>query len=133
MRRAPAIGPMETERALLIAKTMMWAGIIGALLTLLGEFLGWWNEAGEVALTITTIVGAVGGIGVIVIGSSSREVQSVHRALEANGETLGSVDGRLESVDGKLDDLDVIQAELDEQTGAMERQIRVLEQIRDTD
>jgi hypothetical protein len=40
-------------------------------------------------------------------------VQAVYRAVEDNGE--------------KLDRLEVIQAELDAQTGAMERQLRVLE------
>lgn len=54
-------------------------------------------------------------------------VRDTHEAVQENGRTLMSVDRKLE----KLDELDVIQAQLDTQTGTLDRQLRVLEQIRD--
>lgn len=43
---------------------------------------------------------------------------------------LDSMDRKLAELD-KLEELDVIQAELDRQVGTMDRQLTVLEQIRD--
>lgn len=94
------------------------------------------------------IVGTIGGLFVSFLaylqGAESRQVQAVHgavqdthraledthEAVEDNGATLASMDTKLDRLD-QLDHLDIIQAELDQQTGAMDRQIRVLEQIRD--
>lgn len=135
---------MKTERALLISKLLMIGGALLFLLGLVGELLGWWNDVGELLMQVGTGGGAIGGLAALVIGSSSEEVQEVHEAVEDNGRTLDSVDDKLDSVDGKLDkldsvdgkldklnELDVIQAELDAQTGALDRQIRVLGEIRD--
>ncbi len=132
---------VKTERALLISKLVMWAGILLGILAIVGELLGWWNDVGELMLTAATVLGAIGGLTALIIGSSSDQVHTVHHAVQENGATLRSVDGRLQSVDrklgsvdgklGKLDELDVIQAELDQQTGAMDRQLEVLGQIRD--
>lgn len=138
---------MKAERALLISKILMVGGALLFLLGLLGELLGWWNDVGEILMRAGTGAGTLGGLATLVIGSSSEEVQAVHEAVEDNGETLDSVDDKLAdvdvklgSVDGKtdkldkldkLDELDVIQAELDAQTGALDRQLEVLGEIRD--
>lgn len=126
-----------TERAILISKAVMWAGILLGIVAIAGEILGWWNETGEAMLTVATVLGAVGGLMALVVGSSSEEVRTVHHAVQENGETLDSVDTKLDKLDtidvklDKLDELDVIQAELDRQTGALDRQVEVLGQIRD--
>lgn len=135
---------MKTEHALLISKTVFVIGVLMFLLGLVGELLGWWNDVGEILIQVGTGAGAFGGLATVVVGSSSGEVRAVHEAVEDNGETLHSVDGKLDSADGKLDsvdgkldrlekldDLDVIQTELDTQTGALDRQIQVLGEIRD--
>lgn len=126
-----------TERAILISKAVMWTGILLGIVGIAGEILGWWNEVGETIITVATVLGAIGGISALVIGSSSEEVRTVHHAVQDNGDTLDSVDAKLDKLDAmdakldKLDELDVIQAELDRQTGALDRQVEVLGQIRD--
>lgn len=147
--------PVDADRAPLIAKALMWAGVLGAILSIVGELAGWWNHVGEVGLTVSTIVAAIGGVAALIIGSSSEEVRSVHAAVARNGDTLASVDdklegvddklervdGKLEGVDGKLErlevldavdsKLDAVQVELHRQTGVMGEQVEILGQIRD--
>lgn len=129
---------METEKALLITRGMMVAGLLLAIVAIVGEVLGWWNDVGEVMLAVATVFGTLGGVASLIIGSSSEEVRRVHRAVVDNGTTLGSVDtrldsvdGKLDSMDGKLDELDTIQVELDQQTGVLDRQVALLAEIRD--
>lgn len=141
----PEIRTMKTEKALLITRGMMVAGVLLAIVTIVGELLGWWNDLGEMMLGLATVLGTLGGVASVIIGSSSEEVRRVHDAVKGNGSVLGSVDGKLDSVDGKLesvdgkldsvdgklDELDVIQAELDQQTGVLGEQVGLLRQIRD--
>lgn len=107
----------------------------------LGQMLGWWNDVGQILITVGTIVGALAGTVELVSGASlarveavqadvggvreavsgvreevggvRRDVGNVHEAVEANGDQLG-----------KLEGLDDIEHALNEQTS-------VLEQIRD--
>lgn len=135
---------METEKALLITRGMMVAGLLLAIVAIVGELLGWWNDVGEILLAIATIVGTLGGVASLIIGSSSEEVRTVHETVQENGATLRSVDGKLDKLDAidedldkldKLDaiddDLDKVQVQLDTQTGVLGRQVDLLTEIRD--
>lgn len=107
--------------------------IVAALLFLLaavsfaGELLGWWNELGELGMTVGTLGGLVVAVATYQHGADRSQVKGIHEAVEDNGETLSSLDGKADLQLGKLaqlDELDRIQLELDKQTG-------VLEDIRD--
>ncbi len=109
----------------------------------LGQMLGWWNDVGEVIVTIGAIIGVLMTTGSLLLGSGRKQVDrmdrrlvSVHGAVLDNGRTLTSVDGKLDKLEqleklDQLDDLDVVQAGLDAQTGVLGVQLGVLEQIRD--
>lgn len=117
---------------------LFWGGalffLLIAIVSAVGEILGWWDLVGELGITI-------GGLASLVLASlgtlwsaSRTQATQIHDAVASNGRTLSSVDLNLASVDrklDKLDDLDVVQAKLDAQTGVLGVQLSVLEQIRD--
>ncbi len=88
-----------------------------AIVGLIGEIVGWWNDVGELSMTIGAIAGLLIGIATLFAGAGRSQVAGVQAAVEANGFKLDKLD--------KLDDLDRIQFELDEQTGVL-RDIRDL-------
>lgn len=134
-----------------VLKITWGTAILGWLMVLIGivgELLGWWNDLGEVIVTIGSILGILLTTGSLLLGAGRKQVgqmdgrlRAVHGAVTDNGRTMTSVDRRLISVDrrlisvdGKLDkleSLDVVQAKLDAQTGVLGVQLSVLEQIRD--
>lgn len=111
-----------------------------AIVSGIGEWLGWWDLIGELGMTI----GGVAGVVLTAIGifstSSRRQVADVHWAVIRNGRTLSSMDGKLDVIedalveergDGHVSRLDAVQIELDRQTGVLDRQLSVLGEIRD--
>lgn len=94
----------------------------------LGQIAGWWNDVGEVGMTVGTLGGLFLTFTTLIRGADSSEVRAVHEAVESTGETLSSIDAKadlqIEKLD-KLDDLDRVQLELDRQTGVL-RDIRDL-------
>lgn len=138
---------MRAEKAQRILITLTILSFIVAGIALLGELLGWWNDLGEVLLIVATIVGALGGVATMMVGSSSEEVRTVHGAVVDTGSKLDSMDGKLDSMDTKLDKLDTLeklekldavdgkldaaQVKLDEQTGVLGRQVEILTDIRE--
>ncbi len=89
----------------------------------LGQIVGWWNDVGEVGMTVGTLGGLFLTFTTLIRGADSTEVRAVHDAVESNGDKLDKLDS-IDAKLGKLDDLDRVQLELDKQTG-------VLEDIRD--
>ena len=102
-----------------------------AVLGLIGELLGWWNDAGAWLVGI----GTGGALLLAMLGllwSASRgQVGAIATAVNANGAKLDLANGKLDLANIKLDQLDAIQFELDRQTGVMDRQLGVLVAIRD--
>lgn len=88
-----------------------------AILGIVGEIRGWWNDTGEVL----TIVGTLGSLFVtgaaLSTGSTEAQVDRVHQAVVDNGR--------------RLENLDAIQLELDRQTGVLDEQLAVLTDVRD--
>lgn len=95
-----------------------------AVLGLVGEILGWWNDTGEILITVGAIASIFLGVATLFGGAGRGQVAGVQAAVEVNGFKLDSVDTKLDKLE-KLDDLDRIQFELDEQTGVL-RDIRDL-------
>jgi len=105
-----------------------------AVLIGLGEYFHWWNEWGEVALTIVAVVGLLLVWLTYVNGADRRQVAAVASAVDRTNSVLGGMDGKLDklgTMDRKLDKLDLIQGQLDVQTGALNEQTLVLREIRD--
>lgn len=106
---------------------LVWIGaalmLLLAIVSAVGELLGWWNFIGEVGTTVGSLgslllaaYGLIASAGRRQLTDVDGHVQEVHKAVVQNGVKLTKLD--------KLDRLDRIQWALDEQTG-------VLTQIRD--
>lgn len=91
-----------------------------AILGLIGEIRGWWNDVGEVMMTIGTVGGMLVGAATLSTGATQKQVRLVHSAVVDNGSKLDN-----------LDKLDVITAELNGQTGVLDHQLQVLKEVRD--
>lgn len=114
---------LDTETVERIGWILSAVFFLIAIVSAIGEVLGWWNDVGEVGMTVGTLGGLFLTFTTLMRGADSTEVRAVHGAVESNGaklDKLDSIDAKL----GKLDDLDRVQLELDKQTG-------VLEDIRD--
>lgn len=141
---------IDPETATRLIWLMAGLSFLLAIVSAVGEVLGWWGFVGELGMT----VGGVSGLVLTAFGifstSSREQVADVHETVRDQGHTLRSMDGKLDRLDrlDKLDDLDVIkdaliaedghaskldvvQTELDRQTGVLDRQLGVLGEIRD--
>ncbi len=84
----------------LIAGTILSFGI--ALLGLVGELLGWWNDVGEAFMYLGTAAGLALAATTAIIGSTRSQVDETTQAVEDNGVVLHRVDSRLDSVDQEM-------------------------------
>jgi len=141
-------------------------GFLIAIVSGVGEYLGWWDLVGEIGMTVGSLLGIIATFSTLsltagrgqmaavqeTLGSVERTVGSVDKTMANVEETVGSVDETTaanhdlleanhdllerqtdlqRASSAKLDKLDVIEAELDRQTGVLDRQVEVLEAIRD--
>lgn len=109
-----------------------------AILGIVGEILGWWNDIGEVLTIVGTIGGLFVGAATMSTGASEKHLNEVQAAvldngtqLKKNGTQLEENGATLGTIDGKLDKLDKVQVELDRQTGVLDEQLSVLTEVRD--
>lgn len=116
-----------------------------AIVSAIGEILGWWNLIGEIGmgiggtasviLTLIAVLSSAGRGQVAGLGQDVRSVdenvRSVDRNVEKNGEKLDFVGKALAGEEGVLRELDRIELELDAQTGVLHEQLTVLEMVRD--
>lgn len=98
-----------------------------AILGIVGEILGWWNDVGELLTIIGTLGGMILAWSSLSTSSTELQVDRVHAAVVDNGDTLDTIDGKLD----QLAQLDAIQLELDRQTGVLDEQLSVLTDVRD--
>lgn len=105
------------QRILLVLAVLFFSM---AIVGIVGEVRGWWDDVGEVLAIVGTLGGLFVGTAALTTGASQAQVATVHEAVVDNGEKLE-----------KLDQLDVIQNELDRQTGVLDRQLAVLRDVRD--
>lgn len=107
---------MSEETMLRVSWIVAAAFAALAIVSLLGEIFGWWNDLGEVGATVGSIVSVIVTVSAVYYNAGRNQVEKVHDAVVDNGQQLGQLD--------QLDTLDDIQFELDRQTG-------VLAEIRD--
>lgn len=110
----------DMETVIRIGWTVTILAFVVTVLSGVGEYLGWWNLVSEVGLTAGSVITVLVGLGTMLATAGRQQVSGVRRAVEDNGAKLD-----------KLDDLDRIQLELDKQTGALDRQVQLLAEIRD--
>ncbi len=138
---------MDLDRLYHLMIALSLVGLAMVILGLVGEHLGWWNDVGEVLLSFGTLISVLTALVALLVGSTRGQVRRAGDAVLSNNAKLDTANDRLVTIDGKLDkldsmdtkldklekldELDTIQAELDAQTGVLDRQVRILEQIRD--
>lgn len=140
-RELPPTVEFETATVQRIFLVLMVLFFGMAILGIVGEIRGWWNDVGEILTIVGTLGGLFVGAATLSTGASKRHLNAVQAAvvdngtrLEANGdklETLDTIDAKLGTMDGKLDQLDKVQLELDRQTGVLGEQLSVLTEVRD--
>ncbi|PSG97882.1 hypothetical protein BRD56_03275 [Thermoplasmatales archaeon SW_10_69_26] len=134
-------------------------GFLIAIVSGVGEYLGWWNLVGEIGMTVGSLLGIIATFSTLSLTAGRGQMHAVQETLGSVDDTMGEVEETVGSVDettaanhqllqanhdllerqadlqqessAKLDKLDVIEAELDRQTGVLDRQVEVLEAIRD--
>lgn len=109
MVRKPPVAGIDPHLAqwIMFLLSLFFFGI--AILGAVGEYLGWWDLIGEVAMTVGTLAGLLLGVASHITTSTETQVDQVQVAVETNG-------SKLDSIDGKLDKLDGIDAGIDRQT-----------------
>lgn len=134
----------DMDRVEKVGWTLSLFWLIVAIVSGVGEYRGWWGLIGEIGLTVGTLASVLFGLGSYLYGAERSQVERVHEAVLSNGDTLESVDVKLDKLDkldaiedaisgeeGMVRELDVIQIELDRQTGVLGQQVEILKQIRD--
>lgn len=124
----------DMDTVIRIGWTVTILGFILTVVSIVGELRGWWNFVGEVGATTGAIVTVVVGMGTLLAGAGRQQVGGVRDAVETNGRKLDKLDvieDALVEADGRTSKLDAVQVELDRQTGVLDRQVEILERIRD--
>lgn len=78
----------QLERLLWWGATISFAVFLVALV---GEVRGWWNDAGEIVLTLTGLVGSLLTVVALLINATKTQVRNVVRGVTDNGRRLGLI------------------------------------------
>lgn len=86
---------------------LMWLlsalGLLMVVIGLVGEYRGWWNDAGEVLVSFGTVASVATGVIALLINATKGQVERVADGVEANGEKLDRQTEMLGGHGGKLD------------------------------
>jgi hypothetical protein len=114
-----------------------------ALLGVVGEYAGWWNDVGELLISFGTVASVATGVLALLINATKDQVRAVadgvasngtklDRIRESHGEKLDRIqESHGEKLDRIHDDLGSVSDDLDEVNRHLENQHEVLVQIRD--
>ncbi len=133
--------------------------LLVAIVSGIGELLGWWNLPGELGMSIGATMSIATTLLALVLTAGRRQVEtldaglrsvdrnvtsvfqevrsvddtvhSVEGHVETNGDRLSQVVEAVAGEDGMLRELDAIELELDAQTGVLREQLEVLGDVRD--
>lgn len=78
----------QLERILWWASGACWAIVA---LILLGEFQGWWNDAGEVGGIFASIIGGLLTVVALLLNATKSQVRAVRSGVTDNGRRLGMI------------------------------------------
>ncbi len=128
------------------AERLMWWGsalcFIALGILLYGEFTGWWNDAGEIAITVVTVLGTLlAAIAILMnatrsqaaaiatgVGHNGNKLDTIFEATASNGRKLDTISEATASNGRKLETLHDDMGSLKE---GQEEQTEVLVEIRD--
>jgi hypothetical protein len=123
------------DRLYLYLKITTAFGLGLLAVSLLGEFLGWWNDWGEAGATVGGIVGIIGVPLTLWWGPSRKQVRAVGEAMIDSREKLENVADRLKDVGAEVEEVgakvEIVGVKVETVGGKIERQTEVLVQIRD--
>jgi hypothetical protein len=127
-----------TEDQLIRLSWIMAAFFFGmAILGVVGEVLGWWNDIGEILVTVGTLAGVAVTIGVAYYGAGRNQVNAVRQTVEDNNEVLQDNNELLQDNNQVLHDNNEILKESNDKLDQLEkldqldRQVELLQGIRD--
>lgn len=107
-------------------------GLAIALLGVIGEYRGWWNDVGELFISFGTVASVATGIIALLIDATKTQVLRVATGIEANGATLDGHGAKLDRIhEDHGAKLDRNGAKLDEVNRNLEDSRAVLVEIRD--
>lgn len=107
-----------------LERYLWWAAGIGWALFLLivaGEVRGWWNDAGEVAATIVSILAGLLTVVAVLVNATKSQVRPVRRGVTDNGRRLGMIHDSSRRIERGI-------GELHQEN---QRQTQILAEIRD--
>lgn len=110
-----------TEDQLIRISWILAAFFFGmAILGAVGEVLGWWNDVGEVLVTVGSLAGLFVTVGVAYYSAGRDQVAAVRETVQDNNEILEDNNEVLSESNEKLDKLE-----------HLDRQVELLQGIRD--
>lgn len=102
-----------------------------AVVSAIGELLGWWDLIGEIGMSVGTTISVLVTLMAVLLSADREQVGTAGEAVRENGDKLGDVHQALVGEEGVAHELDLVQVELDKQTGVLGEQLAVLSDIRD--
>lgn len=76
--------------------SLLW--LIVAIISGIGEYRGWWELAGEIGLTVGTLASLLFGFASYLHGEKRNHLQRIYEAVRSTGDTLESVDVKLNNL-----------------------------------
>lgn len=74
-------------------------GFLIAIVSAVGELLGWWDLLGEVGMTVGSLLGIVATFTTLAFTAGRDQMAGIQTTVESVHETIGNVDRRMGSVD----------------------------------
>lgn len=90
----------ELDRAQRLFTLMAVLGFILLVVSVVGEYLGWWNELGEVGAVIGTVATGIGIALSVLLNATKRQVRRAAQGIEDNRLELREANRRLETLGG---------------------------------
>ncbi len=84
-------GDVDLDRLERLLWFLAAMGLALALLGVLGEYRGWWNDLGELFISFGTVASAATGVLALVINATKKQVRLVVTGVSANGSKLEQI------------------------------------------
>ncbi len=72
---------------------------------LAGEVFGWWNDAGEIAISVTGVLGSLLAVIALLVAATKGQVRAATEGVTDNGRRLGLIHHQLIDVGGDVEPL----------------------------
>lgn len=127
MPRDTESGSMDLDQ---LERYLWWAAGVGWAITflfVLGEFRGWWNDAGEVGATVGSVLSGLLTVVALLLNATKGQVSAIREGVTDNGRRLGLIHDGVRGMDASVQGVD-------SSVRALDRSVRGLdESVRDVD